>query len=87
MFSRHQRKTLVLLRLADLALLLASYLLAFQLRLRLPFENNFAVAGPIQLVLIAWAGVTWFLLARWTGLHERLESASRTGVSRAPSTP
>jgi exopolysaccharide biosynthesis polyprenyl glycosylphosphotransferase len=79
-FSRHQRKTLLLLRLADLALLLASYLLAFQLRLRLPFENDFAVTGTVQLLLIGWASITWFLLARWFGLHERLESSSRTAI-------
>lgn len=76
MYSRHQRKFRVIYAICDAILVLAAFILAYFLRLQLPFERDFEIAPAVRVLLVAFAVGGNLLLANASKLYENIESLS-----------
>jgi exopolysaccharide biosynthesis polyprenyl glycosylphosphotransferase len=74
-FSRHHRKVKLLFALADVALVLAAFAAAYQLRSQLPFERLFFLTFPELVLMITAVLILWPLAGYWVEVFERLDSA------------
>jgi exopolysaccharide biosynthesis polyprenyl glycosylphosphotransferase len=75
-YNPRHRKARFLFGLADVAVLTGAFFLAYQTRLILPLERNFAISLSAQLLLIAIAIAIQLLGGLWRQIYEDLETAS-----------
>lgn len=75
-FSRHQRKFQVLYAVSDLVLIFVSFLLAYEVRSRLPLENVFGITPPVRVLLLAFAAAANILLSNALQIYQQVELLS-----------
>jgi exopolysaccharide biosynthesis polyprenyl glycosylphosphotransferase len=81
-FSRQRRKRRFLFGLADIALTLIAFELAYRTRLALPLERVFFLAPPVQALLLGAAAVLWPLAGIGLRIYDRLEAESARVILR-----
>jgi exopolysaccharide biosynthesis polyprenyl glycosylphosphotransferase len=82
-FSRHQRKTKLLLCLAEVLLIAVAFEAAYQTRTRITdLRFIFYLTVPVKALLLGWAMAVWAALGYWLGIYDRAEHASIPAVLR-----
>jgi exopolysaccharide biosynthesis polyprenyl glycosylphosphotransferase len=81
-FSRHYRKVKAVFGLTDVILTALAFVLAYQTRLRLPFEHVFYLDFPVAVLLLALSVLYWIGIGYWFNVYEKLDSAHPRVVLR-----
>jgi len=76
MLTERHRKTKLLFGLSDIALTALSFWAAYQLRQRLPLENNFELDFPTGVLLLGFSALSWLLIGLWLQIYDRLDSGA-----------
>ena len=80
MFRGHHRKVRLLFGLSDIVLIALAFFLAYWARVALgahtvPFEHDFFLVAPVQVLLLGWSMVVWVALGIWWQTYGRIDSA------------
>jgi exopolysaccharide biosynthesis polyprenyl glycosylphosphotransferase len=74
MTGRHRQKARVVFGLADVALAITAFELAYRTRLYLPLEREFFIVAPVKTLLVGFSILSWVVLGLWRGVYERIDS-------------
>jgi exopolysaccharide biosynthesis polyprenyl glycosylphosphotransferase len=79
-FRGHHRKVRLLFGLSDIVLIALAFFLAYRARLALgshvvPFEHDFYLLAPVQVLLLGWSMVVWVALGIWWQTYGRIDLA------------
>ncbi len=80
MFRGHHRRVRLLFGLSDIVLLAVAFALAYSIRVALnardiPFEQEFLLATPLQVLLLGWSVTVWMALRVWWQTYDRIDTA------------
>lgn len=78
-YSRRQRKLRLFFGFADFVLVWLAFELAYLLRSQLPLEKNFYFDPQRKFLLLLLSALSFWAVASWFGVYERLEQARRGG--------
>jgi len=82
MLNERHRKVRVLFGLSDIALTALSFWAAYQVRLRLPFENNFALDFATGGWVLSFSALSWLLIGLWLQIYDRLDAGAPRVILR-----
>ena len=80
MFRGHHRKVRLLFGLSDIVLTTLAFELAYWIRVALnaypiPFEHDFFLETPVQVLLIGWSMAVWVALGTWWQTYDRIDAS------------
>ena len=82
MFSRHHRKLRVLFGLSDVLLTALAFEAAYQTRLHLSLDKEFALDPPFRIVLLGAAVLVYLGLGTWLEVYDRLDAGNPRVILR-----
>jgi hypothetical protein len=82
MLNERHRKARALFGLSDIALTALSFWAAYQVRLRLPLENNFALDFSTGGWVLSFSALSWLLIGLWLQVYDRLDSGAPRVILR-----
>jgi exopolysaccharide biosynthesis polyprenyl glycosylphosphotransferase len=79
-FRGHHRKVRLLFGLSDIVLTALAFQIAYWTRVALgahivPFEHDFYLTAPVQVLLLGWSMVVWVALGMWWEIYDRIDAA------------
>jgi exopolysaccharide biosynthesis polyprenyl glycosylphosphotransferase len=79
-FRGHHRKVRLLFGLSDIVLTAAAFLIAYWVRVALdaytvPFEHDFHLTAPVQVLLLGWSIVVWVAVGMSWQIYDRIDAA------------
>ena len=80
MFRGHHRKVRLLFGLSDIVLTALAFLIAYRVRVALdaytvPFEHEFYLTAPVQVLLLGWSMVVWVAAGMGWQIYDRIDAA------------
>ena len=80
MFRGHHRKVRLLFGLSDIVLTALAFLIAYWVRVALdaytvPFEHNFYLTAPVQVLLLGWSIIVWVAAGMSWQIYDRIDAA------------
>lgn len=82
MYSRHNRRLRVWLAIADIALAITAFYLAYQVRRTLPLERDFEIAPERTVLLLGYTLTVWLGIAFWFRSYDRIATGEGLAVLR-----
>jgi hypothetical protein len=79
---RHCRKVKAIFGFTDVILTSLAFLIAYETRIRLHFENQFFLDFPIATLLLVVSILCWIAIGYWFNIYEKLDSAHPRVVLR-----
>lgn len=85
MYTRHQRKLRLFYALADAAIVSAAFEAAYHTRTWMELARDFYFTPPVKLLLLLLCAATFWGVALWFGLYDRLEAGGKREALRVTS--
>src|SRR5882672_4669559 len=82
MLNERHRKARALFGLSDIALTALSFWAAYQVRMRLPLEHNFALNYSTGGWVLSFSALSWLLIGLWLQVYDRLDSGAPRVILR-----